>query len=72
MLYLACSGESRAHVVLLRWNMLGQHNPMASAGFVCQPLQAILHKPLHPFVDKATADPDRGRNIGDGHPIGDE
>jgi hypothetical protein len=45
---------------------------MAAAGFVCQPLQAILHKPLHPLVNKATADPDRDGNVGDRHPIGDE
>jgi hypothetical protein len=45
---------------------------MASTGFVCQPLQAFLCKPLHPLVNKTTADPDRGGNIGDGHPVGDE
>jgi len=72
VLYIVGSGESRAHVVLLRWNMLGRHTPMASAGFVCQPLQALLCKPLHPLVNKATADPDRGGNVGDWHPIGYE
>jgi hypothetical protein len=45
---------------------------MAAAGFVCQPLQPLLQKPLHPLVNKATADPDRGGNFGDRYPIGDE
>jgi len=52
--------------------MLERHTPMAAAGFVCQPLQALLRKPLHPFVNKATADPDRGGNVGDWYPIGYE
>jgi hypothetical protein len=72
VLHIICPDESRAHVVLLRWSMLERHTPMAAAGFVCQPLQALLRKPLHPFVNKATADPDRGGNVGDWYPIGYE
>jgi hypothetical protein len=52
--------------------MLGRYTPMASTGFVCQPFQAFLRKSLHPLVNKATANPNRGGNVGDGHPIGDE
>jgi len=71
-LYHVYAGESRAHVVLFPHNRLGPHAAMAAARFVCQPLQAFLHKPLHPLVDKATADPNCGGNVRDRHPIGDE
>jgi hypothetical protein len=37
-----------------------------------QPCKALLQKPLHPFVDKVAADPDRGGNMGDRNPIGNE
>jgi hypothetical protein len=45
---------------------------MAAARFVCEPLEALLHKPLYPLIDKATANPDRGGDIGDWYPISDE
>src|SRR5688572_2133251 len=63
---------SRAHIVLLPHSRLGWYTPMATAGFVCQPFQTLLQKPLHPLVNKATADPDRDSNFGDRHPIGNE
>jgi hypothetical protein len=31
-----------------------------------------MYKALHPLINKATADPDRGGNVGDWHPIGDK
>src|SRR4030095_2640336 len=39
---------------------------------VRQALAALRQKPLHPFIDKAAANPDRGRNGGDRLPLGDE
>jgi hypothetical protein len=45
---------------------------MAATWLVCQPLQTRLLKPSHPLVDKAPADPDRGGNVGNRHPIGRE
>ena len=58
--------------VPLYQDRLARHAPVAAARFVGQSLYALVLKPLHPFVDKATADPDRGGNIGDRHTIGDE
>ena len=45
---------------------------MATSWFVNQPLQSLLHKTLRPLVDKVAADPNRGGNVGDWHPIGQE
>jgi hypothetical protein len=42
----------------------------ATARLVGQSLQALLQKPLHPFIDKAPADPNRDSNLGDWHPVG--
>jgi hypothetical protein len=41
-------------------------------GFVSQPLHSGQAKPLHPLIDKATADPDRRGNGGDRSPLGEE
>jgi hypothetical protein len=49
---------------------LARHAP--TARFVRQALDALRQKALRPFVHKAPADPDRGRNGGDRDPIGDE
>jgi len=38
----------------------------------CQTRQTLLQKTLHPLVDIAPADPDRGGNVGDRHPISHE
>src|SRR5262249_11359011 len=43
--------------------------PAATTGFVAQPCDAVLLKPLRPLVHKASADPDRGGNLGDRRPI---
>jgi hypothetical protein len=48
------------------------HWPPAAAAFVFQTLQSILQKTLRPLVDKATADPNRVRNMGERHTIGHE
>jgi hypothetical protein len=45
---------------------------MAATWLVCQSLETRLLKPPHPLVDKAPADPYRGGNIGNRHPIGHE
>ena len=58
--------------MLRRQGLLGLHAPGAAAGFVGQSLDALLSKPLHPFVDEATADPDRGGDVSDRDPIGHE
>ena len=38
---------------------------MAACRFGGQACDALLEKPLHPFVDKAAADPDRRSNRAD-------
>jgi hypothetical protein len=67
--HFVCAGASRAHRVRLRQGRRGRHAPVAAARLVGQALYALFLKPLHPLVDEATADPDRGGNIGDRHPI---
>ena len=52
--------------------LLGHAAPVATTRFVGQSLDALLQKPLDPFVDKAPANADGGRHVGDGYPIGDE
>jgi hypothetical protein len=59
-------------VGLLRQSRLVRHAERARARFVDQSLYALGQKPLYPFVDKATADPDGGGHVGNRHPIGDE
>jgi hypothetical protein len=59
-------------VVPLRQRRLARHAPVAAAESVGQALYALLLKPLHPLVDKATADPDRGGNGSDRYAIGNE
>jgi hypothetical protein len=49
---------------------LARHAP--TARFVRQSLDALRQKALRPFVYKAPADPDRGSNVDDRYPIGDE
>src|SRR5712691_3886086 len=72
MLHRACGGASCADVMLLRQGWLARHAPVAPARFVGQSFYALLQKPLHPFVDKAAADPDRGGDVGNPYPIGHE
>ena len=57
---------------LLCQGRVGRHAPGAAARFVGQSLHTRLQKPLRPFVDKAAADPDRGSNVTDRHPISQE
>src|SRR5262245_4591650 len=66
------AGASRAHRVRLRQGRVGRHTPVAAARFVGQSHHPFLQKPLHPLVDKTTANPDRGGNVGDRNPIGHE
>jgi hypothetical protein len=56
-------------VLLLRGSLA---RPAPTARFVGQALDTLCLKPLHPLVDKTPVDPDRGRNVGDRSPIGDE
>ena len=58
--------------VFLCQSRVRRHALGAAARSVGQSLYALLEKPLHPLVDKATADPDRRGNVGDRHPISDE
>jgi hypothetical protein len=60
--------------VLLLWGNLGRYTPTPdpTPRFVSQSLDALLQKSLHPFVDKATGDPDHGSNVGDRYSIGEE
>src|SRR5215471_19296547 len=48
------------------------HASEAAARFVRQPLHALLQKPPHPFIDKATADSNSGGNVGQRYAIGHE
>jgi hypothetical protein len=52
--------------------LLARPRPSAAAWFVCQAFETLVQKTLHPFVDKAPADPDRGGDMGDRDPIGQE
>ena len=72
MLHRVCVVASGADVVLLRQGRLARHAPVTTTLVTVQPLQALLQKPLRPFVDKAAADPDRDRDVGDRDPSGDE
>src|SRR6266851_6439349 len=65
-------GVSRARVVLLHQGLLAWDAPVAASRLVGQSLQALLHKPLRPLVDKAAADPHRGGDVDNGHPISEE
>ena len=70
--YLVCAGASPARVVLLHEGLLAWHATRATARFVGQSFHALLQKPLHPLVDKATADPDRRGNSSERYAIGQE
>jgi hypothetical protein len=59
---------SRVHTVLIRKVIEAWRDPVAPCGSVGQLLQALLHKPLYPLVDKATAHANRGGNVGDRPP----
>src|SRR5262244_283387 len=72
MLPRVYAGMSRARVVLPCPSRLARPTPVTTTLFICQPLQALLQKPLRPFVDKATANPDRGGNVGNRHAISHE
>src|SRR5215831_15737245 len=65
-------GASRAHTGCVRQGSRAWHAPVARARFVRQPLQALLQKPLHPFIDKAAADPHGGGDVGQRYAIGHE
>jgi len=45
---------------------------VATARFVGQALYALRQKPLHPLIDKTTADPDHRRNVSDRHAVSQE
>ncbi len=63
---------SDVHIVLIpqgRWS-LPESAP--SSWFLCQPLQAFLHKPLDPLVGMTTAHANGGGNVGDCHPVSQE
>jgi hypothetical protein len=61
------SGEA----LLLRGS-LARSAPVPAPPFVRQARDALLQKSPRPFVDKATAEPDQGRNVGDRDAIGAE
>jgi hypothetical protein len=63
---------SPARVVLSYEGRLTRHAPKATAWFVGQARYALLHKPLHPFVDKAAADANRVGDVGDRDPVSEE
>ena len=52
--------------------LLGHAAPVATTRFVGQSLDALLQKSLDPFVDEATADPNRRGNLDNRHPISDQ
>src|SRR5262249_13994315 len=66
------SALSRVHIALIHQVRLGQHVPAAPSGLVDQPFQALLHKPLHPLVDKTAADANCSSNVGDRYPASQE
>jgi hypothetical protein len=53
----------------------GRRSPPAAAAtarFVSQALYALRQKPLHPLIDKTTADSDYRRNVRDRHVVSQE
>ena len=52
--------------------LLAQSRPTAATWFVYQTLETLVQKTLHPFVDKAPADPNGDGDMGDRDPIGQE
>src|SRR5262249_30358415 len=52
--------------------VLRRHTPRAASWFVAQSLDPMLLKPLRPLVDKAPAEPGRGGDMGDRHPVGQQ
>jgi hypothetical protein len=63
------------YIQVVRVSAHGRRYPPASAAtarFVGQALDALLQKPLHPLIDKASADPDCLRNGGDRHAVRQE
>jgi hypothetical protein len=64
-----CPAMSPLHVVLLREGTLARYEPVTTARFIYQPLHALREKPLHPFVDMATAQSDCRSNVSDRHPV---
>ena len=59
-------------VALIVQGMRSLPASMAAAGLVGQSREALLEKPLYPFVDKAAADANRRGNVGDRHPVSQE
>src|SRR5712691_6092434 len=64
--------EHDVHVVFIRQVSLARLDAAIRAWFVVQSFQSLLQKPLHPFIDKAAADANRRRNVGDRHPLSEE
>jgi hypothetical protein len=63
---------SHIHIALIRQVRLGQLMLETPSGPVGQPFQALLHKPLHPLVNKTAADANRYGNVGDRYPVSQE
>jgi hypothetical protein len=64
-----------AYMQVVRVIAHGRRYPPASAAtarFVGQALYARRQKPLHPLIDKTTADPDCRRNVRDCHAVRQE
>jgi len=47
-------------------------NPAPPSWFLLQPFQSRLYKPLYPLVGMATAQTNRGGNVGNRHTISQE
>ena len=76
---LTTFNEGRPAEALLAFEAILRERPdfltarmSAATSFVGQPEKPLLQKPLHPFIDKAAADPHRGSDVGDRDPIGHE
>jgi hypothetical protein len=68
----ACDAMTLSHGRGVRLLRLPLARPVPPARSVHQARDALRQKPLRPFVDKATADPDRRGNGGDRSPLGEE
>ena len=61
----AASAHERSGQALRLRRSLARHARAPTPRFVDQSLDALLQKLLHPLIDKTTADPDYGSNVGD-------
>jgi hypothetical protein len=64
--------EYNVYVVVIRQASLARFDPAIISDLIVQPLHSLCQKSLHPLVDKAAADANRPRNIGDRHPLSEE